>query len=138
MNRINGQEIIEKKVCNAKIVGATPNFSAYFASFVSSGLGGAIAFASVIGAFKKMLGGLWVGGNVYLTSASVIFEPNKLNAALQSNVDAVEIPLKDIVNIKREFGVLTGIACINTDSGSLKIRCYNASGFIERINERIL
>lgn len=138
MSQINDQEIIEKKVCNAKIEGATPNFTAYFVSFVSGGLGGAIAFASVIGAFKKMMGGLWIGGNVYLTSKSIIFKPNKLNTALQSNVDAVEIPLKDIVNTEKEFGVLTGIICIHTESGTLKVRCYNASRFMERINKNIL
>ena len=83
MKQINSQEIIEKKICNAKIDGATPNFTAYFASFISGGLGGVIAFGSVMGAFKKMMGGLWVGGNVYLTSASIIFKPNKLNSAQQ-------------------------------------------------------
>lgn len=118
-----------------QIVGATPNFTAYFASFVTGGLGGAIAFAGVMGAFKKMMGGLWVGGNVYITTKSIIFKPNKLNTALQANIDAVEIPLKDIVNVSKEFGMITGIVSINTDSGSLKVRCYNASGFMERINE---
>ncbi len=137
MNLINDQEIIEKKVCNAKIEGATPNFTAYLVSFVSGGLGGVIALGSVMGAFKKMIGGLWVGGNAYLTSKSIIFKPNKLNAGLHSNIDAIEIPLKSIIKLNKEFGMITGIININTDSGSLKIRCYNAYGFMEKINENI-
>jgi len=137
MSSINGQEVIEKKACNAKIKRATLNSTAYFASFVTGGLGGAISFAAVTGVLKKMMGGLWVGGNVYLTTKSIIFKPNELNAALQSNVDAVEIPFKDIVSLKKEFGFITGIISINTDSGALKVRCFNASGFMERINKAL-
>jgi len=41
MDQINGQNFIEKKACNAKIVDATPNFTAYLVSFVSGSISGA-------------------------------------------------------------------------------------------------
>ena len=124
---------IEKKVCNALIENANPNFNFYLISFVTSGVVGAIGMGAIMGSFKKMMGGLWVGGTTYLTKEKIIFTPNKLNKMLQSNIDHLEIPLLDIVSIKKEFGVVTGIVRLETENGILKLRCYGASKFMEKI-----
>jgi hypothetical protein len=127
MDEINGQAVIEKKVCNALIQGAKPNFNLYLISPESFG-----------GPFNQMMDGLWVGGNIYLTDKSIIFKPNKLNAAMHTNIYTVKIPLEDITNVSKESRMFTDIVIINTAYGTLKFRCYKASDFMERINSQIL
>lgn len=126
-------EAIEKKTCNALIVNAKPNFNAYLFSLVIGGVGGVVAIGAVLGCFKKMLGGLWVGGTTYLTKEKIVFTPNKLNKMFQSNIDYIGIPLSDITSVIKESGFITGIIRIDTANGALKLRCYGSSEFIEKI-----
>lgn len=125
--------LIEKKVCNALIENAKPNFTAYLVSLIAGGVGGVAALGAVLGCFKKMLGGLWVGGTVVLTNEKIIFSPNKINTIIQSNVDCLEIPLSDIVSVRKESGFITGIICIDTADGTLKLRCYGSSKLMGKI-----
>lgn len=80
-------DAIDKKTCNALIENAKPNFNVYLISLVTGGVGGVVAMSAVLGGFKKMLGGLWVGGTTYLTKEKIVFAPNKLNRLFQSNID---------------------------------------------------
>lgn len=126
-------DAIEKKTCNALIENAKPNFNAYLISLITGGVGGVVAISAVLGGFKKMLGGLWVGGTTYLTKENIIFTPNKLNKMFQSNIDCLKIPLSDITSVRKEFGFITGIIRIDTENGTLKLRCYGSSEFMDKI-----
>jgi len=133
MYQISELQVIEKKICNALIKDAKPNFNFYIVPFASNGVAGMVIADAVIKSFKKMFDGLWVGGTVYMASDCVIFNPNSLNKMLHSNVGRIEIPRSDIVGVDKEFGLVTSIICIKTNNGILKIRCYGASSFIDKI-----
>ena len=126
-------DAIEKKTCNAFIENAKPNFNAYLISLVTGGVAGVVAIGAALGCFKKMLGGLWVGGTTYLTKEKILFTPNKLNKIFQSNIDYLEIPLSDITSVSKESGFITGIIRIDTANGTLKLRCYGSSEFMDKI-----
>jgi hypothetical protein len=124
------------------IENAKPNFNFYLISFFSSGGGvvgavGAVAMGALMGSFKKMLRGLWVGGTTYLTEEKIIFAPNELNKMLQSNIDRLEIPLSDIVSVSKESGFITNIIRIDTKNGTLKLRCFGSSEFMEKIIKQV-
>ena len=133
MDKSYETDAIEKKTCNALIENAKPNFTAYLISLVTGGVGGVVAIGAVLGCFKKMLGGLWVGGTTYLTKGKIVFAPNKLNKMLQSNIDYLEIPLSDITSVAKESGFITGIIRIDTANGTLKLRCYGSSELMDKI-----
>ena len=95
------------------------------------GPGGRLGTAAV----KKLMGGLWVGGTVYLTDSAVEFHPNGLNRAVHKDPDALSVvlPLRSITAIDTRFGVMTKIIDIKTAIGTLSVRCYGAESFAKKI-----
>lgn len=88
-------------------------------------------------AVKKLMGGLWVGGTVYLTEDAVEFHPNGLNRAIHSNPESLSVvlPLRGITGVETRFGLATQIIDIKTAIGTLSVRCYGAQAFAEQIEE---
>lgn len=86
-------------------------------------------------AVKKLMGGLWVGGTVYLTEDAVEFHPNGLNRVVHKDPDSlsVVIPLRGITSVGTRFGIATQIIDIKTAIGTLSVRCYGAPGFAKKI-----
>jgi hypothetical protein len=86
---------------------------------------------------KKLMGGLWVGGTTYLTEDAVIFRPNLLNRLVHKQDYSVSIPLSEITDVKKRFGIGTQIIDVKTSKGTLSFRCYWASSFLEMINQQL-
>jgi hypothetical protein len=86
---------------------------------------------------QLFMGGLWLGGNVYLTSTKLIFELNKLNKLFHSGNYGVEIPLVEIsrVTVKPSLGYKTIELMI--PQGNFKIRVKGAKEFATLIEETI-
>ena len=84
---------------------------------------------------KRLMGGLWVGGTVYLTDDAVEFHPNGLNRAVHKDPEAlcVVLPLRGITSVQTRFGVATQIIDIKTAIGTLSVRCFGAARFAKRI-----
>lgn len=84
---------------------------------------------------RKLVGGIWVGGNTYLTPETISFQPNGLNRMFHRNMDdlRVVIPLADLAPVKRRFGVVTKIIDLTTDDMTLSIRCLNSARFADAI-----
>ena len=124
------EEIIQKKTANYFIPvdqAIIPDIS-YF-----SGDGGQKIFSNYV---KK--NGLWIGGAVYLSSSSIFFKANALNAALNANNPlAASIPLNDIklLNFKKAIG--TSIISVLSETDSLVFRCFGAKNFLLRISEMV-
>jgi len=81
---------------------------------------------------------LWIGGAVYLSSSSIFFKANALNAALNANNPlAASIPLNDIklLNFKKAIG--TSIISVLSETDSLVFRCFGAKNFLLRISEMV-
>jgi len=117
-------DVIEKKVCNAFYKDdqlATLGYS-------SGDLG--------LELVRYFMGGLWLGGNVYLTSTKVIFELNALNKLFHSGNYGVEISLVDIsqvIVVKPALGFK--IVQLMIPQGDFKIRVKRAKEFASLIEE---
>lgn len=133
----NYPDLIQKKTCNALIKNAKPDFTTTYLVAAAAGAFQVVAVAAVIDGFNKALGGLWVGGNVYLTKTKIAFYPNKLNAVFHNKDIGLEIPLADLINVKTEFGFISGKIALITNSGTLRIRVFDATGFAGNINNQI-
>ncbi|MEO1189954.1 MAG: hypothetical protein AAFW60_12870 [Pseudomonadota bacterium] len=87
-------------------------------------------------AVKKLMGGLWVGGTVYLTQDAIEFHPNGLNRAVHKDPDSLSVvlPLRSVTGVETRFGIATQIIDIKTAIGTLSVRCYGAAKFAQQID----
>jgi len=85
-----------------------------------------VAALSAIYRFKRTQGGLWVGGTVFVSSSGVSFVPNRLNRLFHNDPEPVNVRAKDIRDVRREFGWLTGIIVVRHVGGEFRFRCYGA------------
>lgn len=89
---------------------------------------------------RKLVGGIWVGGNAYLTPTRLEFEPNGLNKMFHKNAEAlrVVIDLRELQPVTRRFGVGTKIIDLKTQDMTMSLRCLNSARFADAIeNARI-
>jgi hypothetical protein len=129
------QSVLGKRLCNALIKDAEPDFDAFFAVTDMVGLGAAKKPVSAVSSVaKKLFGGLWVGGTTYLTKDAIIFRPNFLNRLVHKHDCSVRIPLSEITDVEKRFGIGTKIIDISTSKGTLSVRCYWPTSFIKMIN----
>ncbi len=119
--------VIARKLANALMKDAEIGDT----TALALGPGGRLGTAAV----KKLMGGLWVGGTVYLTEDAVEFHPNGLNRAVHKDPDSLSVvlPLRGVTSIEMRQGILTPIIDINTAIGTLSVRCFGAKGFAEKI-----
>jgi hypothetical protein len=90
-----------------------------------------------LGAVQKAMGGLWVGGDAWLTDTHFGFEPNALNRAAHKDADSlsVAIPLSHIRSARDRFGMFTRIIDVGVDGAVFSIRCYGARAFAAAIRQ---
>jgi len=135
------QNVIDRRLCNALIKDAEPDFEAFllFAEIVGlEEISKPIkSIKSTMSIAKKLLDGLWVGGTSYLTRDAIIFRPNLLNRILHKQDCSVVIPLNRISGITKRSGFVTQIIDIIVPQGTLSIRCYWPTSFIDAINSQI-
>ncbi|MEE2877561.1 MAG: hypothetical protein VX593_01030 [Pseudomonadota bacterium] len=118
------KKYIDKRIANALIPKAQ-------GKGLMAGLAGAVA--------KQTMGGLWVGGNAWLTATEISFEPNGLNRRYHLNPDelAASVRLADVTEVNWRKGLLTSIIDIETADERLSIRCYNSRSFADSIREAV-
>lgn len=137
--------ILATKACNALIADAQVDFQRWVFPAATAGIatgnlsfaGAALVAGAVPGVFKRMLNGLWVGGTALLTESDFAFFPNKFNTLLHKELPSIKIPLHSIQSATRRFGFVSGIIEIETRSGVLKIRVFNAESFCALINDAV-
>ena len=110
---------IKKRVCEALIQAAEPNAVLKF-------LLRRTKVNIVIGVLRRLTGGLWVGGNVYLFQDAVEFRPNGLNKFIHAGDVSWRVPLKEISGVTTSTGFVTKVLTIRTERVNFKIRCYGA------------
>lgn len=86
-------------------------------------------------AVKKFYGGTWVGGTAMLTRQQLSFKPSALNRLLPIKDASVTVPLNKITNIVLEKGFITKIIRLETPELVLRLRCYGAADFVQKIRE---
>ena len=127
----------ERKIGNALIEHAKPNFKVYLIPLVTGGLAGVIGLGAALATTKFLNGGLWVGGEFELSESTIAFRPNAMNRALHKADYRLEIPLREITDVTNEFGFVTGIIRLLTVHGDLRIRVYGAQDFAKKIRTQI-
>jgi hypothetical protein len=130
------ETIVTTKLCNALITDAQVK-GALLSTLSTVPLLGAAerAIGGALDDYREAYGGLWVGGKATLTPTALLFAPNALNRAIHSGDSSVRVPLSEIVNLRAEWGFVTGIVCIDTARGTLKIRCYFSKAFMALIEQ---
>lgn len=84
-------------------------------------------------ALKKLYGGTWVGGTATLTKDRLSFTPSALNRLLPVKSASITIPLGKIANIVLEGGFITKVIRIEATDVVVRLRCYGAAEFTEKI-----
>jgi hypothetical protein len=120
---------IVQKAVNALMADAEMGFGAKFLVHAT----GLDVTETVLKEFKKVMGGLWVGGTATLYERKLAFRPNALNLAVHAGDYSVEIPLQEISDIQVRFGFVTKIIDIVTAHGKLSMRCFEAEDFANMI-----
>ena len=119
--------LIEKKLCNAFIQDAQVS---YGYGFILSKL----KAKNVLTVIKYLLGGLWVGGNVFLYEDAIAFRPNIANKLAHKGDVSWEYPLTEIEDVFVSFGIVTQIVNLRTKYSLIRIRCYGANKFADNIS----
>lgn len=118
------KKYIDKRMANALIPQAQ-------AKGLMGGLTGAVA--------KQTMGGLWVGGNAWLTATELSFEPNALNRHFHVNPKdlSASIQLVDVTSVQWRKAMVTSIIDVETETEKLSIRCYKSKPFAEAIQAAV-
>lgn len=117
-------EVLASKVANAL-------FESIELSPAAIPLSGALM--GVLAGVKKYYGGLWVGGRATLTNSQLSFEANLINRLVHMGELSVVVPLEQIEEVTLEKGFLTNIIVVKTSKSTLRLRCYGADDFMQRI-----
>ena len=86
---------------------------------------------------KKAIGGLWVGGTIYLSEKELIFKANKLNKLAHSNENLAKIDLNLIDKIETKYAFITNIIEVSVSGGIFKFRCFGAKKFAKTIEVKM-
>jgi hypothetical protein len=82
----------------------------------------------------RLVGGLWVGGEVTLSNEGVLFRANKANESLHIGLEHVRIPLDGILAVERLSGWFTDIVYVKHSRGEFRFRCYDAAELVKEFN----
>jgi hypothetical protein len=84
---------------------------------------------------RLAFGGFLVGGSVGLSRDRLTLEPNMLLFSLPDEVGAVRLPLADITDLRRRFGVLSDVIVLKTNMRLRWPRCWGEKAFAGLIAE---
>jgi len=118
-------DVIQKKVCNA-----------FYSDDQMSTMGYTPGDLGLM-LLRLFTGGLWLGGNVYLTSTQLIFELNAVNKLFHSGNKRVEIPLVEISQVTVKSGLGYKTIQLIIPQGDFKIRVRGAKEFANLIEETV-
>ena len=91
-----------------------------------------------VGRLKRIYGGLWVGGTLYLLADSLVFCPNALNRSVHKGDVSRRVSLAEVASVTDQFGLVTGIVRVELNDGTeFKFRCYGATKFAQLIQNQI-
>jgi hypothetical protein len=128
---VPGESILDTRVANACLADAEPNA---LSELIMMATDAGVGTDATIGLIRKMSGGLWVGGRVFITSHRVVFIPNGMNRALHKALPVIAFRLSDITEANMRFGMVTKIADVSTKTGTLTIRAFDMNGFVMKLN----
>lgn len=123
-------DVLDKRLANALVEDATLSIPGPLSDQIPS----YAITEKVLDVFKAAYGGLWVGGTARLTRTDLTFQANAMNRAVHRGELDIEVPLHLIEDVEVRKGFATRIIAITVGQRVVKIRCYRADAFAERIN----
>lgn len=123
--------VIDKRLANALYRDASINSATGHILGASGKLG--------VKAVEKLVGGLWVGGNAYLTTEAVEFRANALNKLVHTpgSIEPILFPLSDIESVAYREATITHIVDLSSHGRTLSIRGYNMRAFHAAISKAV-
>jgi hypothetical protein len=86
---------------------------------------------------RRLLGGLWVGGQAKLYPGRLVFEPSVLDKAFGDNIQGVEVLLASVTTITHRPNLLGGTIAIIHGEKEEKFRCWGAHQFALSIKKEV-
>ena len=86
---------------------------------------------------RRVYGGLWVGGDLFLYQDRLSFKPNAANRAVHSSDMARDFPLSTVTAVRCRFGVFTGIVDVELRGKRLTFRCFGSKVFAKTIEDAV-
>jgi len=85
---------------------------------------------------KKLIGGTWMQGKVFLTPTVLVFQPSRLNGLFVKNFDDLkfELPLSELHAVRERLGMSGPMLDLVTSDDTWTIRCLGAEKLKAQIN----
>jgi hypothetical protein len=132
------EAVLKSKMANFLVTDAEVNYEDVGEFYEVVGSGNVGVLASVLEGFRNHYGGLWVGGRVTVTQNAVHLNANAMNRMAQDGTLDVELPMTSIRKVTVEGGFVTKIVRLDTDTCSVKFRCYGAKEVASLIAKQAL
>ncbi|MCC2594240.1 hypothetical protein LKO27_12565 [Tessaracoccus sp. OS52] len=87
--------------------------------------------------FRRFYGGLWVGGQVTLTSNRIRFAANSLNKIVRSGPMEFDVELRHVIEVTVRRGLFGNVIHVVLPGAVLQLRCLGARAFAEQIRDAI-
>lgn len=74
---------------------------------------------------KKLIGGTWMQGKVFLTPERLVFHPSRLNGPFVKNIEDLrfELPLSEIAEVRERLGMVGPMLDLVTSEETWTLRC---------------
>jgi len=83
--------------------------------------------------FRRVQGGLWVGGEILLDDQRLVFRPNSINRTFHASNLTQVLPLSDVTAVRCRFGLLSGIIDVDFNHKLFTFRCFGSKAFAQTI-----
>jgi hypothetical protein len=127
--------VIASKVANALVEDAKRSQTA--GGLVDTAGADTAGLDVVLDQFRRHYGGLWVGGRLTLTSATLEFHPNAVNRVAHAGTLDIEVDVRRIEAVDVLPGFLTKIIAVRVGDKVVKVRCWGASKMADRIRAAV-
>ena len=85
---------------------------------------------------KKLIGGTWMQGKVFLTPDQLVFHPSRLNGPFVKNIEDLrfELPLSEIAEVLERIGMVGPMLDLVTSDETWTLRCLGTDKLKAKID----
>ena len=85
---------------------------------------------------KKLIGGTWMQGKVFLTPDQLVFHPSRLNSPFVKNIEDLrfELPLSEIAEVLERIGMVGPMLDLVTSDETWTLRCLGTDKLKAKID----
>lgn len=129
--------VLLRKLVNFQVTDAIVELNPTASAAVGVAGGVAPGTGLVLSAFRKIHGGLWVGGSITVSTRQIVLRANAVNRAVTVGTLDVVVPLDQVTDVHLLPGFVTKIIAIDLGPQCVKARCYGASAAVTLIRQAV-